>query len=106
MWGVVKMRPISVYPPVVEDLAFVVDETVSARQVRDAIVQGGGDLVVAVDLFDVYRGDPLPPGKKSLAFRVTYQSLEKSLSEKDVRRLRERIVRTVERETGGKLRAG
>ncbi len=106
MWGVVRMRPISVYPPVVEDLAFIVDESTPARQVRDAIRRAGGDLVVDVALFDVYRGDPVPPGRKSLAFRVTYQSLDRSLSEKEVRRLRDRIVRTVERETGGKLRAG
>ncbi len=106
MWEGVRIRPISVYPPVVEDLAFIVDETTPARQVRDAIRRAGGELVVGVELFDVYRGDPVPEGRKSLAFRVTYQSLERSLGEKEVRRLRARIVRTVERETGGKLRTG
>jgi phenylalanyl-tRNA synthetase beta chain len=65
----------------------------------------GGALLTAVELFDLYRGDPLPAGSKSLAFRLTYQSQEANLRDADVARLRERIVRRVERETAGKLRS-
>ena len=103
-WQLETMPPISVYPPVIEDLAFVVAEEVTVRKVVDAIRRAGGDLLVDVELFDIYRGDPIPAGQKSLAFRVTYQAVDHSLSEKEVTRLRRRIIKTVERETGGKLR--
>ncbi len=64
----------------------------------------GGNLLVGVELFDLYRGNPLPVGQKSLAFRLTYQSMEASLRDADAAKLRERIIRRVEKETGGKLR--
>ncbi|MCB9160741.1 MAG: phenylalanine--tRNA ligase subunit beta [Caldilineaceae bacterium] len=103
-WRLEPMQPISSYPPVVEDLAFEVTEDVTNRRVRDLIQQAGGDLLVDVDLFDVYRGEPLAPGSKSLAYALTYQSLDRSLSDKDVARVRDKIIRVVEQETGGKLR--
>ena len=103
-WQLSEMPSISVYQPVNEDLAFAVDEGVTVRRVRDAIVAGGGDLLVDVELFDIYRGVPLPVGQKSLAWRVAYQSAERNLAEKEVNRLRARIVKAVEEATGGSLR--
>lgn len=103
-WQFTPMRPISSMPPVVEDLAFVVSEEITLRQLETAIRAAGGDLLADVELFDLYRGDPLPAGHKSLAFRVTYQSQDALLRDAEVVKLRERIVRRVERETGGKLR--
>jgi phenylalanyl-tRNA synthetase beta chain len=103
-WQLTPMRPISSMPPVVEDLAFVVSEEIMLRQLEGAIRAAGGDLLVDLELFDLYRGEPLPAGHKSLAFRLTYQSLDANLRDADVVKLRERIVRRVERETGGKLR--
>ena len=103
-WRVDPMPPISAFPPVVEDLAFVVNEEVTLRQLAQVIRAAGGDLLVDLDLFDLYRGDKLPAGAKSLAFRLTYQSQSTNLRDTDVAKLRERIVRRVEREVGGKLR--
>ncbi len=104
-WSVDPMQPISNYPPVVEDLAFEVDEGITARAVEDAIRAAGDSRLVAVELFDVYRGEPLAAGRKSLAYRLTYQSPERSLAEKEVTALRNRIVAGVEKATGGKLRS-
>ncbi|MBI3958376.1 MAG: phenylalanine--tRNA ligase subunit beta, partial [Chloroflexi bacterium] len=103
-WQLSAMPPISVYQPVSEDLAFAVDEEVTVRRVRDALVAGGGDLLVDVELFDIYRGAPLTVNQKSLAWRVAYQSAERSLTEKEVSTLRARIVSAVEEATGGALR--
>ena len=70
---------------------------------------GGGSgqdsLLSSVELFDIYRGESLPVGYKSLAYRVTYQSLDHNLKDKEVNRFRQRIIRSVERATGGKLRS-
>jgi phenylalanyl-tRNA synthetase beta chain len=104
-WQLDPMRPISVYPPVVEDLAFDVEEGVTNRRTEEAIWAAGGDVLERVELFDVYRGDPLPPGRKSMAYRLTYQSPERNLSEQEVAALRRRIAENVERETGGRLRS-
>ncbi|HXF63835.1 MAG TPA: phenylalanine--tRNA ligase subunit beta [Caldilineaceae bacterium] len=104
-WRVDPMPPISPYPPVVEDLAFEVAEEVTARAIEDAIRAAADERLVAVEIFDVYRGEPLAPGHKSLAYRLTYQSTERSLSEQEVAALRRRIVAGVEKATGGKLRS-
>ena len=98
------MRPISPYPAVIEDLAFVISEEVTVRRVEDTIRKAGGYLLADVELFDVYRGPNLPADRKSLAFRLTYQGMERLLNEREVAALRQRIVKAVEQETGGKLR--
>jgi phenylalanyl-tRNA synthetase beta chain len=103
-WELQPMQPISAYPPVVEDLAFEVTEEVTAQQVQQAIRQGGDERLTVVELFDIYRGDPLPIGHKSMAYRLTYQSLQRGLNEKEVSHLRQRIIKTVETATGAKLR--
>lgn len=103
-WELQPMQPISAYPPVVEDLAFEVTEEVTAHQVQQAIRQGGDERLTAIELFDIYRGDPLPVGHKSMAYRLTYQSLQRGLNEKEVSHLRQRIIKTVEGTTGAKLR--
>jgi phenylalanyl-tRNA synthetase beta chain len=62
-------------------------------------------LLADVELFDLYRGANLPEGSKSLAYRLTWQSNVSVLKDSDVAKLREKVIRRVERETGGKLRA-
>ena len=103
-WGLEPMETISNYPPVVEDLAFEVPEDVTSQQIKDLILSAGERLLVNVDLFDIYRGDPIPAGYKSMAYNLTYQSPERSLRDKEVTKLRKKIIGTVERQTGGKLR--
>jgi len=105
-WELQPMSPISNYPPVVEDLAFEVSEEVTVGMVQDSIRKAGGEVLVHLELFDIYRGDPLPAGHKSLAYRLTYQSPSRSVNEKEVTSLRKRIIKQVVRETGAKLRGG
>ena len=88
----------------IRDRAFVVTEEVTLRQLEGAFRAAGGALLADLELFDLYRGEPLPSGHKSLACRLAYQSQNTNLRDADVVKLRERIVRRVERETGGKLR--
>ena len=104
-WSLEVMEPISAYPPVVEDLAFVVAEEVRAQQVVEAIRQARVALLTNVELFDVYRGQPIAEGQKSLAYKLTYQSVEKSLTDEEVAAARNRIIRQVAASVGGVLRA-
>jgi phenylalanyl-tRNA synthetase beta chain len=104
-WGAPRtMTPISVHPPVYEDLAVVVDESTSEVSVRDLIIQTGSPLVRSVMLFDIYRGEQVGDGKKSLAYRLVYQADDRTLTDKEVANLRNKIVRRLERELGAMLR--
>jgi len=98
-------EPISRFPAVIQDLAVVVDEEVPAQKVREVIIRAGGELLRRVELFDVYRGEPVPPGKKSLAYSLTYQAQDRTLTDQEVARVQERIVRCLAEELGARLRA-
>jgi phenylalanyl-tRNA synthetase beta chain len=98
-------QPVPAYPPVLEDLAVVVDEAIPAEHVADVIRQAGGRIITSLTLFDLYRSDQIGSGKKSLAYSLTYQSAEKTLTDNDVAQVRQRIIRRLEQELGAKLRA-
>lgn len=99
------IQPVPVFPPVLEDLAFVVDENLPAIQVAEMIRQTGGNTVSDMRLFDVYRGEQLGPGKKSLAYSLTYQASDRTLTDDEVARIRGRIIKRLEQELGAKLRS-
>jgi phenylalanyl-tRNA synthetase beta chain len=89
---VVAFEPVSPYPEVRQDLAFVVDETVSAAEVLAAIREAAGELLRELDVFDEYRGEQIGEGKRSLAFRLAFGSPEGTLTDEDVAPLRASIV--------------
>ena len=86
-------RSISSYPAMVEDIALIVDENVPADDLEALIWQAGGKLLVGVKLFDVYRDARLGDGKKSLAYQLTYQAFDRTLTDKDALNIRNRIVK-------------
>ncbi len=98
------LEPISSYPAVHEDLALVVDKILPAAEVENAIRQAGGFLLKDVELFDVYTGQQVPPGKKSLAYHLVFQAPNKTLSDKEVRKNRQRIIQQLQRQIGAILR--
>jgi phenylalanyl-tRNA synthetase beta chain len=91
-------------PPILEDIALIVDENIPAAEVEALIRQAGGQIVTDVRLFDVYRGEQIGAGKKSLAYSLTYQDPERTLTDKDAAKLRNKIVKRLERELGAELR--
>ncbi len=99
-------QPISPYPAVLQDLAVVVDETVPAAAVHKIIVEAGGFLLKEAKLFDLYRGEPVPVGKKSLAYALTFQAPDKTLSDEIVAHQVVRIVARLRRELSAELRGG
>jgi phenylalanyl-tRNA synthetase beta chain len=99
------ITPVPEFPPVLEDLALVVDEALPAERVAESIRRSGGRVIAGVRLFDVYRGEKVGAGKKSLAYSITYQAPDKTLSDKDVAGIRTRILRSLEQELGAALRS-
>jgi len=83
----------------------VVDENVSAEQIVDLIRKIGGATITEVKLFDVYRGGQAGPGKKSLAFNLTYQNPDRTLTDDEVARIRQKIVKQLDEELGAQLRS-
>ncbi|GAB4538475.1 MAG: phenylalanine--tRNA ligase subunit beta [Anaerolineales bacterium] len=90
-------------PPIYEDIAIVIDESISAAAVEALIRQTGGKTVTEARLFDVYRDEKLGAGKKSLAYSLTYHS-EKTMTDADAAAIRNKIIKRLEREVGAKLR--
>jgi phenylalanyl-tRNA synthetase beta chain len=99
------MQPIPRFPSVSQDLAVVVDEDLSAQEVQEAIAEAGGRLLRRVELFDLYRGEQIPPGKKSLAYSLTYQAEDRTLTDEEVAQVQERIVRRLVEELRAEMRA-
>ena len=89
---VVGFEEVSAYPEVRQDLAFVVDEDVSAADVLAAIREAAGELLRELEVFDEYRGEQIGEGKRSLAFRLAFGSLEGTLTDEDVAPVRASIV--------------
>lgn len=83
------------FPPVERDLALVVDESVQASEVFKTIRELGGGLVRKIELFDLFRGGRIPKGKKNLAFRLLYQSPERTLLSEEVQCLHEGLAREI-----------
>jgi phenylalanyl-tRNA synthetase beta chain len=93
------------YPPVRQDLAFSVSEEVTAGELVAAAREAAGPALREMRAFDVYRGDQVGPGRKSIAFSVAFQSPERTLTDEDAADLRNRIVDALEKRFDAQLRA-
>jgi phenylalanyl-tRNA synthetase beta chain len=91
------------YPAVHQDIAVVVDEGVPAAEVLSAVLDGGGELLRSAEVFDLYRGEQLGEGQKSLALRLTFRATDRTLTDKEVAERRRAIEAAVEK-VGGSLR--
>jgi phenylalanyl-tRNA synthetase beta chain len=102
---VVAFEEVSPYPEVRQDLAFVVDEEVPATEVLAAIREAAGELLRELEVFDEYRGEQTGEGKRSLAFRLAFGSMEGTLTDEDVAPVRASIVDSLATRFGAVLRA-
>ena len=100
-----EIRPVPEFPPVLEDIALIVDETIPAARVEALIRQTGGKALGGVRLFDVYRGEQIGAGKKSLAYSLAYQAADKTMTDAEAAAIRNKIVKRLEQEVGAKLRS-
>jgi phenylalanyl-tRNA synthetase beta chain len=87
-----KFRPLPKFPAVYRDLSLVVEDHLEAEKVEEAIRLLKQPLIDEVVLFDVYQGNPVPQGKKSLAYRIRYQSSDRTLTDDEVNRYHEKII--------------
>ncbi len=95
--------PISPFPQVTRDIAIVVDAGVPTAALIETIRKAGGPLLRSVEVFDLYTGEPIPPGKKSLAFSLTFGT-HRTLVEEEIQSILERILQQLKEEHGAQLR--
>jgi len=94
------------FPPVHRDLAFIVEDATPAGAVHEALRRAGGALLASSTLFDVYVGDPIPAGTKSLAFSLDLRAADRTLTDEEAQETVDRIVDELTRRFGARLRAG
>ncbi len=102
--GLAQFQPLPKFPASSRDVALVVDEGTKAEEIHTYIRETGGDLVESVTLFDLFTGEPVPEGKKSLAYAIQFRSPEKTLEDDEVDRVYKQIVAGLEKKFNARLR--
>lgn len=100
-----EILPLSPFPLTKQDVALVVDADVPAEMVRQALAEGGGELLESVTLFDVYTGAQVGEGKKSLAFALAFRGADRTLTEEDASAAKDRAVQLAAERCGAAQRA-
>jgi phenylalanyl-tRNA synthetase beta chain len=95
---------VTTHPAVLQDLAVVVPEDVPAELVRSTVDEAGGELLSSARIFDLYHGDQVGPGRKSIALRLEFRAPDRTLTDEEVAERRDAIARALEA-FGGSLRA-
>ena len=99
-----KYKALPKFPAVTRDIALLVDDAVLVQEIEDCIKKAGGNLVEKVELFDIYKGKQIPEGKKSIAYAIAYRDENKTLQDKEVNKVHDKILKSLEYKLGAALR--
>ena len=93
------------YPAMTRDLALVLDKEIMVGEIEEIIRKHGRGLIEAIELFDVYEGDQIPEGKKSVAYSIRYRSSERTLTDEEVNKIQDKLVKELEELLKAELRS-
>ncbi|MDP9832526.1 phenylalanine--tRNA ligase subunit beta [Trueperella abortisuis] len=99
----IAVAPVLTHPVAKEDIALVVDDSVTAAQVQRVLAEAAGDLLEEIRLFDVYTGDQIDQGKKSLAFALRFRG-DHTLPADEIAQVRNRVIKAAKKSFGAQLR--
>lgn len=102
--GTIQFKPLSRFPDVIRDSALLLDDTVEAAQIMNIVERTKIKFLENVTLFDLYTGKGVAQGKKSVAIRVRYRDLEKTLTEQDVTKAHDKLIRSLCHQLGAEIR--
>ncbi|MQA25241.1 MAG: phenylalanine--tRNA ligase subunit beta, partial [Micromonosporaceae bacterium] len=102
--GLAAAAEVSGFPPALLDVALLVDEQVPAAEVRQALVSGAGELLESIRLFDVFTGEQLGEGRKSLAYKLSFRAPDRTLTAAEAVSARDAAVAEASRAVGAVLR--
>ena len=97
--------PIPRYPYIERDLSFIVEEKVSGDMIKHLISRLGHDIIASVILFDIYRGESIPEGHKSVSLRIRYLSEDRTLTDEEVQKVHTHVADSLVRELGSTMRS-
>jgi len=97
-------RPLPRYPHTERDLSIIVERNCSGDKIKHLISRLGHDIIASVILFDLYQGESIPEGRQSMAFRIRYQSEDRTLTDEEVQEVHGRIVDALVNELGATMR--
>ncbi|MCK4474073.1 phenylalanine--tRNA ligase subunit beta [Candidatus Parcubacteria bacterium] len=100
----VMYQPISLYPTAIRDLAVLVPREIKVADVLNKINIAGGKLVRDVDIFDIYEGEKIQDGKKNFAFHIIYQAEDRTLTNKEIDEIHNRIIKVLEKNPSWEVR--
>lgn len=100
----IKYKEVSKYPSVHKDLAFIVKKDTTAKEIEDILKRVGSRLLTEIKVFDVYTGDNVGEGEKSIAFALTFQDQNKTLTDEEVTNIFNKMIESVESKLDAKLR--
>lgn len=100
----IKYTPLPKYPAVTRDLAILVEDSILVQQIEEIIKKQGSNLLDSIVLFDVYKGSQIPEGKKSVAYALSYRAENKTLTDVEVNKTHDKIIRSLEHQLGAELR--
>lgn len=92
------------FPAVTRDIALLCDDSILVAEIEETIRKAGGNLVEKVQLFDIYKGAQIPEGKKSIAYAIAYRDEKKTLEDKDISKVHDKILKALEHKLGAVLR--
>ncbi|SFC54592.1 phenylalanine--tRNA ligase subunit beta [Clostridium uliginosum] len=99
-----KYKVLPKFPAVTRDIALLVDDEILVQEIEQTIRKAGGNIVEKVELFDIYKGKQIPDGKKSIAYAIAYRDENKTLTDKEVNKTHDKILRSLEYKIGATLR--
>lgn len=99
-----KYRPLPKYPAILRDMALLVEDSVEVKKIEDIMRKLGKDIIEEIKLFDVYKGKQIPEGFKSVAYSLVYRAEDRTLTDEDVNKVHDAIVRELESKLNAKLR--
>lgn len=100
----VTFVPLPKYPAMTRDIALLADEELAVQQIVDVVKNLGLDIIKDFRLFDIYRGNQVPEGKKSMAFSITYRNNERTLTDDDVQKAHASVLEALKESLGVSLR--
>lgn len=100
-----KYKPLAKYPSITRDIALLVDKEIMVKEIENIISENGGKLVKRIELFDVYEGDQIEEGKKSVAYSIEYNSEEKTLTDEEVIPVHDKVLKALEEKLDAHLRS-
>ena len=101
---IIKFKEMPKYPSITKDLAFVMKKDVESKKVMDIIKKTGGRILTNIDVFDLYVGENVASDEKSIAYKLTFQAPDRTLTDNEVLEVFNNIIKAVEEKSSAKLR--